>query len=134
MDEHKKTILIVEDDVFILDVLYKKLDAQGYTVLKAGDVESGFAAIKTHKIDLVILDILLPGGSNGFLFLENLKQNKELKEIPVVILSNLSEHQDIEKGLHLGAVDFFVKSNHTPNEVVEKVGQILKDQHASSSV
>lgn len=130
MPERHKTVLIVEDDIFILDVLHKKLDAQGYAVIEAGDVQSGLAALKTHTIDLVLLDILLPGGSNGFLLLENLKQDQGLKDTPVVILSNLSEKQDIEKGLRLGAVDFFVKSNHTPNEVVEKIDQILKEKSA----
>ena len=57
--------------------------------------------------------------------MQDLRQNEELNKIPVVILSNLSEKQDTEKGLRLGAVDFLVKANYTPSKIVEKIEQIL---------
>ena len=125
MAEKPKTILIVEDDKLILDVLRKKFEIEGYIVVTAGDVHSGLEVIKAQRVDLVLLDILLPGGANGFVLLGDIKQNEEFKKIPVVILSNFSEKQDIEKGLRLGAVDFLVKANNTPNKIVERVEQVL---------
>src|SRR3989338_682564 len=121
MANNKKTVLIVEDDAFILEVLKKKLEGKGYFVIGAGDAHSGLQVLKEQPVDLVLLDILLPGGANGFLLLQDLKKTESLKDIPVLILSNLSERSDIEKGLKLGAIDFLVKANHTPNEIVDKV-------------
>lgn len=125
VDMAKHTVLIVEDDAFILEVLQKKLQQKGYDVLGAGDAQSGFTVLKSQSVDLVILDILLPGGANGFLLLKDIKSNDALKNIPVVILSNLSEKKDVERGLKLGAVDFMVKANNTPNEIIAKVEQVL---------
>ena len=121
----KQTVLIVEDDAFILEVLQKKLQQKGYEVVGAGDAQSGFSVLKGQSIDLVVLDILLPGGANGFLLLKDIKGDQALKNIPVVILSNLSEKKDVERGLKLGAVDFMVKANHTPNEIIAKVENVL---------
>ncbi len=120
-----KTVLIVEDDAFILEVIQKKLQAKGYTVVGAGDAHEGLQVLKSQPVHLVLLDILLPGGANGFLFLRDAKKDESLKNIPVVILSNLSEQKDVEQGLSLGAVDFLIKANHTPNEIVDKVEKTL---------
>ncbi len=125
MDGKGKTVLIVEDDTFILEVITKKLQAKGFTVVGANDAHAGWQTLKSQPVHLVLLDILLPGGTNGFLFLRDAKKDESVKNIPVVILSNLAEKKDIEQGLSLGAVDFLVKANHTPNEVIEKVEQVL---------
>lgn len=128
---HEKTILIVEDDTFILEVITKKLQDKGYMVVGAGDASAGWQILKSQPVHLVLLDILLPGGTNGFLFLRDAKKDEEIKNIPVVILSNLAEKKDIKEGLSLGAIDFLIKANHTPNEVVERIEQVLANHKSA---
>ncbi|MDP2930741.1 MAG: response regulator [bacterium] len=117
-------ILIVEDDRFLRELIGKKLDVEGYQVCEAIDGEQGVRAAKSEKPDLVLLDLILPG-IDGFEVLSRIKQDIETKQIPVIILSNLGQKEDIEKGFNLGAADYLIKAHFTPKEVAEKVITIL---------
>jgi len=119
-----KKILLVEDDKFLRELMSKKLITLGYEVVSAADGESGLVMIKEAKPDVVLLDLILPG-INGFEVLEKAKQDLAIANIPVVILSNLGQTEDIEKGLALGAKDFLVKAHFTPQEIVNKLKSIL---------
>lgn len=119
-----KKILLIEDDKFLRELMSKKLITLGYDVVSAADGESGLVMIKETKPDVVLLDLILPG-INGFEVLEKAKQDPETVNIPVVILSNLGQGEDIEKGLALGAKDFLVKAHFTPQEIVNKLKSIL---------
>jgi CheY-like chemotaxis protein len=119
-----KKILLIEDDKFLRELMNKKLITLGYEVVSAADGESGLVMIKETKPDVVLLDLILPG-INGFEVLEKAKQDPEIAGIPVVILSNLGQGEDIEKGLALGAKDFLVKAHFTPQEIVNKLKSIL---------
>ncbi|MFA5431318.1 MAG: response regulator [Candidatus Paceibacterota bacterium] len=119
-----KKILLIEDDKFLRELMSKKLITLGYDVVSAADGESGLVMIKETKPDVVLLDLILPG-INGFEVLEKAKQDPETVDIPVVILSNLGQGEDIEKGLVLGAKDFLVKAHFTPQEIVNKLKSIL---------
>ena len=119
-----KKILLVEDDKFLRELMSKKLITLGYEVVSAADGESGLVMIKETKPDVVLLDLILPG-INGFEVLEKAKQDPAIANIPVVILSNLGQTEDIEKGLALGAKDFLVKAHFTPQEIVNKLKSIL---------
>jgi len=119
-----KKILLIEDDKFLRELMNKKLLTLGYEVVSAADGESGLVMIKESKPDVVLLDLILPG-INGFEVLEKAKQDPEIANIPVVILSNLGQGEDIEKGLALGAKDFLVKAHFTPQEIVNKLKNIL---------
>ncbi len=119
-----KKILLIEDDKFLRELMNKKLITLGYDVVTAADGESGLVMIKETKPDVVLLDLILPG-INGFEVLEKAKQDPEIAAIPVVILSNLGQGEDIEKGLSLGAKDFLVKAHFTPQEIVNKLKSIL---------
>jgi CheY-like chemotaxis protein len=119
-----KKILLIEDDKFLRELMNKKLMTLGYDVVSAADGESGLVMIKETKPDVVLLDLILPG-INGFEVLEKAKQDPEIANIPVVILSNLGQGEDIEKGLALGAKDFLVKAHFTPQEIVNKLKSIL---------
>jgi CheY-like chemotaxis protein len=119
-----KKILLIEDDKFLRELMNKKLVTLGYEVAVAADGESGLIMIKETKPDVVLLDLILPG-INGFEVLEKAKQDPEIANIPVVILSNLGQGEDIEKGLALGAKDFLVKAHFTPQEIVNKLKSIL---------
>lgn len=117
-------ILTIEDDKFLRELIKRKLDSVGFEAVVALDGESGLEKIKTEKPDLVLLDLVLPG-VDGFEVLRISKLSPETKNIPIIIFSNLGQQEDIEKALALGAVGYLVKAHFTPNEIVEKVKQVL---------
>jgi len=117
-------ILIIEDDKFLRELIAKKLLKEGFEIEEAIDGEEGLRKIKEAKPDLVLLDLILPG-IDGFEVLKNIKEDPKLSLIPVVILSNLGQRDEVEKGLSLGAVDFLVKAHFTPEEIIEKIKTVL---------
>jgi DNA-binding response OmpR family regulator len=119
-----KKVLIVEDDKFLRELLGKKLAQVGYTAILAVNGEEGLEKVKKDKPDIVLLDLILPG-INGFEFLEKRKSDPAISSVPVIILSNLGQREDIEKGLKLGAKDFLVKAHFTPQEIVNKLQMVL---------
>lgn len=119
-----KKVLIVEDDKFLRELLGKKLAQVGYTAILAVNGEEGLEKAKKDKPDIVLLDLILPG-INGFEFLEKRKDDSDINSVPVIILSNLGQREDIEKGLKLGAKDFLVKAHFTPQEIVNKLQMVL---------
>jgi DNA-binding response OmpR family regulator len=121
----EKKILIIEDDRFLRELIKMKLEKEKYTVIEAVDGEEGERKIKEEKPDLVLLDLILPG-IDGFEVLSRIKEDPALSSIPVIILSNLGQKEEIEKGLKLGAIDFLVKAHFTPGEIIEKIKGILK--------
>jgi DNA-binding response OmpR family regulator len=118
-------ILIIEDDKFLRELIAKKLNEEGFGVDEAVDGEEGLRKSKEGKPNLILLDLILPG-IDGFEVLAKIKQDPEIKSIPVIILSNLGQKEDIEKGLKLGAFDYLVKAHFTPGEIIEKVRNALK--------
>lgn len=120
-----KKILLIEDDKFLRELMNKKLVTMGYDVVAAADGESGLAMIKETKPDVVLLDLILPG-INGFEVLERAKKDPDTVNVPVIILSNLGQSEDIEKGLKLGAKDFLVKAHFTPQEIINKLKAIVE--------
>lgn len=123
--ENKKRILIVEDDLFLNSLLGKKLFEMGEFVFNAKSGEEMFEILKTQKVDIIGLDILLPGMS-GFDILRKLKENPSTKDIPVVIISNLGQKNDMETGLKLGAKKFLVKALYSIDELAEQFLEVLK--------
>jgi DNA-binding response OmpR family regulator len=123
---HKK-ILIVEDDKFLRDLCLKKLEKNGFKVSTAFDGEEGLKKIKEEKPALILLDIVLPGLS-GFEVLKQIKADPQTDSIPVIILSNLGQKEGIEKGTKLGAEDYIIKADNTPNEIIEKVKVVMAEQ------
>ena len=120
-----KNVLIVEDDPFIRDILAQKFKKKDWEVKVAGDGLSGFKEATLNVPDIIILDILLPG-MDGHELLEKLKDDPALHSIPVLVLSNFDEKSDIEKSVHLGAVDHLVKANVILDEVVTRAEEVLK--------
>lgn len=119
-----KTVLIVEDDQFLRNLCVRKLQKEKFNVLYAVDGEEGLKKIQEQKPDLVLLDILLPG-LNGFDIVGAVKNNPEIAHIPIILLSNLGDKSDVDKGLGLGAEDYLIKAHFTPGEIVEKVREWL---------
>jgi CheY-like chemotaxis protein len=123
--ENKKTILIAEDDEVLLRALYMLFHKGKYTVASATDGESALTMIGRLKPDLILLDLLMPKMS-GFDVLKNVKAEPLLKNIPVIVLSNLGDNADIEKAKSLGALDYFVKADTDLAILEKKVNEILK--------
>lgn len=122
-----KKILIIEDDKFLRDLISKKLFEENYKVIEMKNGESGLQAIKQQKPNLVLLDILLPNMS-GWDVLEKAKADSEVNKIPIILLTNLGEKEDVEKGLKLGAEDYIIKAHFTPSEILEKIKKCLNFQ------
>jgi DNA-binding response OmpR family regulator len=120
----KKKILIIEDEKTLRFLLAQKLIEENFDVLEAIDGEEGLQKLKENKIDLILLDLLLPG-IDGFEVLSRIERDSKLSSIPVIILSNLGQMEEIEKGLKLGAADYLVKANFTLDEIIAKIRNVL---------
>ncbi len=120
-----KKVFIVDDDPFILDMYVVKFKEAGFALETATDGKEAIAAIKKSIPDIVLLDVIMPL-VDGFDVLQKLKEDAATKKIPVVLLTNLGQKEDTEKGFQMGAVDYIVKAHFTPSEVVEKVKKLLK--------
>lgn len=122
--EKRKKILIVDDDKFLLNLYANKFNDNGFDVLTAGDGKKGMESAKKNFPDLIILDILLTE-MDGYEVLTQLKNNLTTRAIPVVMLTNFFQKEDIQKCLKAGARDYFIKSHFMPSEVVDKIKKIL---------
>jgi DNA-binding response OmpR family regulator len=121
----KVSILVVEDDQFLSSLATSQLTKAGYTVSAAFDGEWGLKAVQEKRPDLVLLDIIMPV-MNGFEMLKKMKADPNLKDIAVIIFSNLGQQQEIDEGKQLGADDFLIKAKFTLREVMEKIEALLK--------
>lgn len=120
MSDHLKRILIIEDDRFLAELLEKKLVASHFEAERAIDGEGAFRILKDKEIDCILMDILLPG-EDGFSILRQVKSDPQLKDIPIIIISNLSGAEEKEKALKLDAKDFLVKAEHSPESIAQRV-------------
>lgn len=121
-----KKILIMEDEKLLQGLLKKKLKKEGYDVLAVDDGEEGLRIIGEYKPDLLLLDIVMPK-VGGFEVLEKIKQDEILSSIPVIIISNSGEPVEIERAVLLGIVDYIIKVDFDPAEVVELVKKFFAD-------
>ena len=120
-----KNILIIEDDKFLRELIVRKVINEGFDASEAIGGEEGIKKIKEEKPDMVLLDLILPG-MDGFEVLSLMKEDSALSSIPVIILSNLGQKEDIEKAMKMGATDYLIKAHFTPSEIIEKIKANLK--------
>ncbi|MFA5029193.1 MAG: response regulator [Patescibacteria group bacterium] len=118
------SILIVEDDIFLADLYRTKFELEGFKVFVGYDGEKGLELASKNLPQVILLDLVLPKMS-GFQVLEALKNDKRLREVPVILLTNLSQKADVEKGLSLGANDYLIKAHFMPSEVVNKIKKLV---------
>lgn len=118
------TILIVEDEPMISEVYQKKFQEQGFKVLSAVAGDQVLEIVKKEKVDVILLDLLIPK-MDGFEVIKNLRSGKYDPNIRIVISSNLSQVEHLDKAFALGADSFFVKAHFTPGQVVKEVNKIL---------
>jgi len=120
-----KLIIFVEDEPALQKVLGATLEQSGYEVKSAFDGQSGLALIKQFKPAMVLLDLILPK-KDGFEVLQEIKNDPETKDIPVIVLTNLESPHDVEKAIKLGATTYLVKANYELHEVMEKIKELVK--------
>lgn len=119
-----KKILIVEDDKFLRDLLERKLEKEEFVIETAIDGEEAIDKINGWLPDLILLDLIIPK-IDGFEVLKQTKDKPATKDIPIVVLSNLGQQEEVERGLGLGAADYLVKAHLTPDEIISKIKKIL---------
>ena len=115
-----KTILLIEDEEVLADLLEKKLNREGYDVHLAEDGEVGLQKMRELKPDLVLLDIVMPK-VGGFEVMEKASQDEMLKDIKIMVVSNSGQPVELEKAKEMGAVDWLIKTDFDPQEVIDKV-------------
>lgn len=128
MKQEVKTVLIAEDEEDLREMYNMALMSAGFEVLQA---INGLEALewlekKYTEIDLILMDIVMPG-MDGFEALEKIKKDERFKKINVLVSTNLDNDEDRQQALGLGAKDYFVKSQHTPSELVSKVNAIIDE-------
>jgi CheY-like chemotaxis protein len=125
--EEKIKILLVEDDPFMVDIYSTKLKEIGYSVFVALNGEEALEKVKENNPDLMLLDIVLPN-MDGWEVLRRLKEDGKNQNLKVIVLSNLGQKPEIEKGLGLGAMKYIIKAHYTPSQVAAEVENILKEK------
>lgn len=126
-----KKILIVEDDFFVSDIYHTKFEQEGYSVTVARDGEDALKKLEVGLIpDIILLDIVMPK-MDGKEFLKKVKTMDGFKDIPILVLSNLSQREDVDDGLGMGVDEYVIKSHFTPSEVFEKTIALLNRRSTS---
>lgn len=124
MTDKKIKILIIEDDPFLQSMYSTKFELENFYVSAASDGLEGWKKTGTEMPDIILLDIMLPN-MNGFEVLEKIKSDPKTKAIPVILLTNLNQKDDIQRGMGLGAADYLIKAHFMPSEVVKKIKKVL---------
>lgn len=124
-----KRILLIEDDPFLVDIYTTKFKESGFDIEVATDGEQGLRKLSEKNFDLLLLDIVLPQ-VDGWEVLEKIKalkvNIKHLENLKIIILSNLGQKEEVERGIEMGAIRYFIKAHYTPSEVVAEIEQLLK--------
>lgn len=121
--ENQKTILIIDDDMPLQKAYQAALTHAGYNAIFASTGPEGLQKIKTDNPQLIILDLMLPGGMNGFDILEQIEGDKQLLKIPLFILTNLDSEENT--AFKMGVKKYFVKANISINEVINEINLAL---------
>jgi DNA-binding response OmpR family regulator len=117
-------IVLIEDDPFIKQMYANKIEEMQIKVFAVVSQDELKSILDKNRVDLILLDLILPNIS-GFDILKWLKEKSQVQDIPVIVLSNLSSQTDINRAFELGVVDYIVKSNYTPAEVMRTIKKYL---------
>lgn len=120
-----KSILLVEDDPFLVDIYTTKLKEGGFEVDVASDGAEALKKLKEQKPDLLVLDIVLPY-IDGWALLRKIRKEPTFKNLKIIILSNLGQKEDVEKGMRFQIEKYLIKAHFTPRQVVEEIKKSLK--------
>ncbi len=125
--ENQKHVLLVEDDPFLSSLLKNRLVKENIDVNHAKDGQEALDALKDYKPDLILLDLILPKKS-GFEVMEGIRQDPQLSNSPIIIISNLGQPEDIQKGQELGAVEYFIKAKTSIDDLIGNIKGFLQGQ------
>lgn len=120
------TVLLIEDEPALVEIYTLQFARAGFRVLSEQNGIAGLASAIEHKPDVVLLDVMLPG-KDGFQVLRDLKANTATEHIPVLILSNLGQKYEVDRGKRLGAARFITKVDFTPQRIVEITQDVLEE-------
>ena len=124
VSDQPRRILLVEDDRFLRKAAETTLKQQGYTVITAADGEEALRVARSAPLDLILLDLIMPK-LNGFQVLDALKKDPSTTHIPVIILSDLGQDQDVHQAMEAGATAYFIKADLSLQALVQRVGEAL---------
>ncbi len=130
MNRNERKILIIEDEKYLLEMYQSRFEKSGHQVLTAANGRTGLKLAQRERPNLIILDILMPT-MDGFEVVKKIRADSQLKKIPILILSNLGQPDEIKEGLRLGADDYVIKTDLTPSELLEKAERMLDRRGAS---
>jgi DNA-binding response OmpR family regulator len=116
-------ILLIEDDPFLTDIYTTKFKEAGFDIESIDDGNGALEKIKASNPDLVVLDIVLPN-QDGWEILRGIKASG-LNGVKVIVISNLGQKDEVEKGLKMGAVKYLIKAHYTPQEIIEEIKEII---------
>ncbi|KKS38568.1 MAG: Response regulator receiver protein [Parcubacteria group bacterium GW2011_GWA2_42_14] len=122
------TIIVIEDDVFIKEIIITRLKKDGFNVLDAADGVSGLRLIESSSPDIVLLDLLIPI-LDGFELLARLNKSGLIKRIPVIVISNLAGEENIKRAKNLGAKEYIIKAQSTTTQIIERIKDSLKNKN-----
>ncbi|MBI2624180.1 response regulator [Candidatus Parcubacteria bacterium] len=117
-------VLVIEDDPLLVELLEKKFRQEHYEIVSALNASDARRVLERGQVDLILLDLVLPG-LDGLSFLKELKANDTIKHIPIIIISNLGQKEEMDLGLAAGAAAYVVKAQATPDDIVKKVSEFL---------
>lgn len=127
---NKKKVILVEDDTFLREILLEKLLHVGYEVTALLESEKVLETAREVLPDIILLDVMMPK-KNGYEVIEELKGDDTTKNIPIMVLSNLGQDEDIAKAKSLGAQEFLTKANFMPEEIIVKMEEVLNSTSSS---
>ncbi|MFA6042099.1 MAG: response regulator [Patescibacteria group bacterium] len=123
----KPTVVLIEDDPLIAEMYTAKFTKEGFDLHHAADGQAGLDLLKTVTPQVVLLDIIMPK-LDGFQVLQALRKEPKYATLPIIMLTNLGQEEDVQKGRQYGATDYFIKTNFTPAAIVDKVRAVLATQ------
>ncbi len=119
-----KKVLIIEDDKFLRELAAQKLEKEGFSVAGATNGQEGIDLLEKESPNVIILDLILPG-MDGFEVLRKVRTESNFKTIPIIILSNLGQEEDIQKAKGLGATDYLIKAHFSFGEIIKKINEVV---------
>ncbi len=125
MIKDKVKVLLIEDEQSISQMYKLKLEDEGFEVTVTDRGSEVLGLVKKNKFSIILLDVILPE-VDGFSILQSLKSSASSKKIPVLLLTNLGQDSDQKRGKELGASGYFIKSSHTPAQIIEEIKKVLK--------
>lgn len=118
-------VALIEDEPLLSNLLKQRLEKEGMEVLDIHDGETALEKLKTEKVNLILLDVIIPKVS-GFELMEKIKEDPAYEDVPIIIISNLGQDSDIEKGRNFGAVGYFVKAHVSIEELVGEIKKFVE--------